>query len=48
MKGLFWKAVEFLRPQWRVRNPTWREYVLLVLAYGSIAFLVAVVFGYLR
>lgn len=48
MKGLFWKAVDFLRPRWRVQHPTWREYVLLALAYGSVAFLAAVVFGLLR
>ena len=48
MKDLFWKVVGLLKPRWQVRNPGWREYLLLAFAYGSLAFIAAVVFGYLR
>lgn len=45
MQDLFWKVVRFFKPRWHLRNPGWPEYVLLALAYGSIAFLAAVVLG---
>ncbi len=48
MKDLFWNAVKFIKPRWHVQHPTWREYVLLMLAYGSLAFLAGVAFGVFR
>ncbi len=48
MKDLFWNAVKFIKPRWHVQHPTWREYVLLTLAYGSLAFLAGVAFGVFR